>query len=301
MNSGYAAEMSSIVTQMVNNHKFQRASQRALLEQTIDNNVGMLIQNVGEDIKETVRTIVKDGYDKGLHPKEIAKNINHEIDTINNTRARTIARTEVKRTDTVANYVRHKEQGATGFNLWKGASLGFYGMTNQLPGLMNTETGMMTLYQHAGRWHFTASAVANKYWMPWQHTLSTQYCFGGTLGYDLNESISLHAFGYYYANQLQVGPAMSPFVNSTTYGGYADIRFNNTFGTKMGVRRYVSPWTGKWITEPIINPYIKIGDSKIELPVGGILKALVWGDRDDPMRFQPRPHPIAQPGQRIRR
>ena len=108
VNSGYAAEMSSIVTQMVNNHKFQRASQRALLEQTIDNNVGMLIQNVGEDIKETVRTIVKDGYDKGLHPTEIAKNINHEIDTINNTRARTIARTEVKRTDTVANYVRHK-------------------------------------------------------------------------------------------------------------------------------------------------------------------------------------------------
>ena len=69
----------------------------------------------------------------------------------------------------------------------------------------------------------------------------------------------------------------------------------------MGVRRYVSPWTGKWITEPIINPYIKIGDSKIELPIGGILKALVWGDRDAPMHFQPRPHPIAQPGQRIRR
>ena len=117
INSGYAAEMSSLVTQMVNNHKFKRASQRALLEQTIDNNVGMLIQNVGEDIKETVRTVVKQGYDEGLHPTEIAKNINKEIDTINNTRARTIARTEVKRTDTVANYVRHKEQGATGFTV----------------------------------------------------------------------------------------------------------------------------------------------------------------------------------------
>jgi hypothetical protein len=102
---------------MVNNHKFKRASQRALLEQTIDNNVGMLIQNVGEDIKETVRTVVKQGYDEGLPPTEIAKNINKEIDTINNTRARTIARTEVKRTDTVANYVRHKEQGATGFTV----------------------------------------------------------------------------------------------------------------------------------------------------------------------------------------
>ena len=115
INSGYAEEMSKIATQALANHKFQRASQRALLEQTINNNVGMLIQNVGEDIKETVRTIVKQGYDEGLHPRDIAKNINKEIDTINNTRARTIARTEVKRTDTVAAYVRHKENGAVGF------------------------------------------------------------------------------------------------------------------------------------------------------------------------------------------
>lgn len=117
INSGYANEMSALVTQIINNHKFERASQRALLEQTINNNVGMLITNVGEDIKETVRTIVKQGYDEGLHPKEIAKNINKKIDVINNTRARTIARTEVKRTDTIANYVRHKERGAVGFTV----------------------------------------------------------------------------------------------------------------------------------------------------------------------------------------
>ncbi len=113
--SGYADEMSKIVTQALNNHKFKRARQRELIEQTINNNVGMLIQNVGEDIKETVRTVVKDGYDQGLHPSEISKNISKEIDTINNTRARTIARTEVKRTDTVANYVRHSSDGAIGF------------------------------------------------------------------------------------------------------------------------------------------------------------------------------------------
>jgi hypothetical protein len=117
INSGYSAEMSTLVTQIINNHRFQRASQRELLEQTINNNVGLLIQNVGEDIKETVRSVVKQGYDEGLHPTVIAKNISKEIDTINNTRARTIARTEVKRTDTVANYIRHKEQGAKGFTV----------------------------------------------------------------------------------------------------------------------------------------------------------------------------------------
>ena len=115
MASGYAEEMSSLAVRALANHKFQRASQRELLEQTINNNVGMLIQNVGEDIKETVRSVVKQGYDEGLHPREIGKNISKEIDTINNTRARTIARTEVKRTDTVAAYIRHKENGAIGF------------------------------------------------------------------------------------------------------------------------------------------------------------------------------------------
>lgn len=117
INSGYSEEMTTLVTQMVNNHKFKRASQRALLEETINNNVAMLIQNVGEDIKETVRSVVKQGYDEGQHPREIAKVINERIDVINNTRARTIARTEVKRTDTVANYIRHKENGATGFTV----------------------------------------------------------------------------------------------------------------------------------------------------------------------------------------
>ena len=50
-----------------------------------------------------------------MSPREIGKNISKEIDTINNTRARTIARTEIKRTDTVANYVRHSSNGAIGF------------------------------------------------------------------------------------------------------------------------------------------------------------------------------------------
>lgn len=117
VNSGYSATMSTLVTQILNNHKFERAKQRELIEQTINYNVGLLIQDVGEDIKETIRTLVKEGYDEGLSPQEIGKNISKRIDTINNKRARTIARTEVKRTDTVANHVRSKNEGAIGFKV----------------------------------------------------------------------------------------------------------------------------------------------------------------------------------------
>lgn len=189
----------------------------------------------------------------------------------------------------VVSYTHQIKQGAAGFRLWQGATLGFYGSTSQMPGLMNTETGSVMFNQSAGRWHFTASALANKYWMPWQRTLTSQYGFGGTIGYDLSETVSLHAFGYYYANQMQGGPAMTPYVSNTTYGGYADIRFSRTFGANMGVRRYLNPLSGKWTTEPIINPYIKIGDSKIEFPLGALLKAFGWGNDDNPMRFRPRP------------
>ena len=117
ISSGYSAEMAGIVTQILANYKFQRASQRELLEQTINNNVGYLIQDVGEEVKQTVRDIVKRGYDEGTHPRDMARDINIAIDGINNKRARTIARTEVKRTDTIANYVRHKEDGAKGFTV----------------------------------------------------------------------------------------------------------------------------------------------------------------------------------------
>ena len=117
ISSGYSAEMAALVTQILANYKFARASQRELLEQTINNNVGYLIQDVGEEIRQTVRDTVKRGYDEGTHPREMARDLAIAVDGINNRRARTIARTEVKRTDTIANYVRHKEDGAKGFTV----------------------------------------------------------------------------------------------------------------------------------------------------------------------------------------
>ena len=117
VNSGYSVAMENIIVQMLNNIRFERASQRELIEETIRNNVANLIQDVGEDVKNTIRDIVSKGYDEGLHPYEIGRRISKEIDTINSKRARTIARTEVKRTDTIANYVIAKEKGAVGFTV----------------------------------------------------------------------------------------------------------------------------------------------------------------------------------------
>ena len=126
-----------------------------------------------------------------------------------------------------------------------------------------------------------------------QSTLYTQYGFGGSAAYTISEAVTLHAYGQYYTNNPIVGPAFSPYVSTTTYGAYADVHINDYFGSNVGVRRYLNPMSGRWTTEPIVTPYIKVKKSRIEFPVGSLLKTLIWGDRDNPLRYQPRPMPVS--------
>ena len=128
-----------------------------------------------------------------------------------------------------------------------------------------------------------------------QSQLYTQYGIGGNVSFEVSEHLSLHAFGYYYNINPTVGPALSPYISTTAYGGYADIRFSDHAGSNVGIRRYLNPMSGRWTTEPIVTPYFRIGKKmRLELPVGGLLKAAIWGDRDNPLRFQPRPMPTPQ-------
>jgi len=185
--------------------------------------------------------------------------------------------------------------GTKPFVLWQGGFLSINGATVDMPGLMSYETGVVALHQDFGRLHLTALAIANKYWMPMQGTLATQYGIGGNVGFDVSDHLSLHAFGYYYNINPIVGPALSPYISTTAYGGYADIRFSDHAGSNVGIRRYLNPMSGRWTTEPIVTPYFRISKKmKQELPVGGLLKAAIWGDRDNPLRFQPRPMPTPQ-------
>jgi len=196
-----------------------------------------------------------------------------------------------------------KYQPTTDFNLWKGANLTVNGTQQAMPGMMEINAGNVTLHQDFGRLHLTASALANKYWMPCINSmmgmpmLHTQWGFGGTLSYDVSPSFSLHAFGTYYATNPVVGAAMSPYINTTKFGGFADISINEHLGTYVGAERYINPISGKWTTDPIVTPYIKVGKhnkSRIEFPVGQILKTLIWGNQYNSTRFRPLP-PRQQP------
>lgn len=113
--TGYDKIMTSLILHELHNHKFTRPAQKELTRLTIENYVGDLITNVGEDIKAQVRQVVLDGYNNNLSQDEIAEQIAKEIGTIKNTRAKVIARTEVARAASVSDYIINKERGATGF------------------------------------------------------------------------------------------------------------------------------------------------------------------------------------------
>ena len=186
-------------------------------------------------------------------------------------------------------------QGGKLFTPWRGAAITVSGGADSMPGLLDRESGALTLYQQTGRWSFSASALADKYRMVGMGFLQTRYGVGGTVNYWVNNAISLHAFGYYYPNSSLISPAVNPYLGTTNYGGYADIRFHKNFGVDAGARRYLSPMTGKWVTDPIVSPYIKFNNGqKFGFDFGRLLKGLIWGNQDEmmprgPVRMAPPP------------
>jgi len=183
-------------------------------------------------------------------------------------------------------------QGGKLLSPWRGAAVIVSGGANSMPGLLDRESGALTLYQNLGRWSFSASALADKYRFVGMGFLQTRYGVGGTVSYMVNNAISLHAFGYYYANSSMISPAVNPYLSTTTYGGYADFSIHKNFGVDAGVRRYLNPMTGQWVTDPIVRPYVKLNNGqKFGFDFGNMLKGLIWGHED---RMMPR-GPVRMP------
>ena len=175
-------------------------------------------------------------------------------------------------------------QGGKLFSPWRGAAVIVSGGADSMPGLLDRESGALTFYQDAGRWSFSASALADKYRMVGMGFLQTRYGVGGTVGYRVSDVISLHAFGYYYPNSSMISPSVNPYLATTNYGGYADFRLHKNFGVDTGVRRYLNPMTGQWVTEPIVSPYVKLNNGqKFSFDFGHMLKGLIWGHQDQMM------------------
>lgn len=119
VSTDYDKTMINIILAETNNHKFSRPAQKELVRVTIENKVGDLIRDVGEDIKQSVRDIVTEEYNKpeGSNPQKMAKQISKKVSGIKNKRAKTIARTEIARTATISDYIIASERGATHYTV----------------------------------------------------------------------------------------------------------------------------------------------------------------------------------------
>jgi hypothetical protein len=62
------------------------------------------VTKLGDDMKTDLRKIAVQSYDKGLAPRDIAKEMASKVDSLSISRARTIARTETMRASNLSNY-----------------------------------------------------------------------------------------------------------------------------------------------------------------------------------------------------
>ena len=170
---------------------------------------------------------------------------------------------------------------------WKGGYVTAVGTTMDNPGLLDIASGGLMATQQFGNLRVSAMAEANKYNFMWQGGVRTQYGVSGELSLKVSERVSLTAFGSFYNETIFTGPAMMPYVNSNRYGGYTTIMFSEHFGADVGVKRYLNPITGRWNTDPIVSPFLKVGKQKWDFDIGGLLRDLVFGKRNNMIPMTP--------------
>jgi hypothetical protein len=144
----------------------------------------------------------------------------------------------------------------------------------------------------------TAGLTGSKY--HFDRSAWNDYGVFGNATFRLNDRLSLNAFGQYYINQRYHSIAAMPFLGSTSYGGTLGWRASDHFSLDVGARRLYDPYTGRWLTMPIVQPTINLLGAPISFDAGPLIYQLLdnllgsgkknrdWGD--------PRYRPVTAPG-----
>lgn len=176
---------------------------------------------------------------------------------------------------------------------WNGFNLVGSGRYQEHPFLMTSRNAQLGISKSWGALSVYAGASATNYgYMP----LGSMYQFGGTaiVSYAFNARVSMTGFGQFYNINPYYNMAPSPFISTTTVGGFMTF-MGDRVGIDLGAQRYINPMNGKWEMAPIVTPKVKLWDSvTIEVPVGGAIKSGV----DHMNRRKNGPPPPPPPGRR---
>ncbi len=167
--------------------------------------------------------------------------------------------------------------GVSSLFQWKSGAIVASGSTRSFPGLMQIESGELSIYQSAGNFSFHTGGMVNKY--GYFNGLHTQYGLNGSISYQFTPKLSATIFGEYYfgqpprmANRIPMPPAMIGYYGRSTFGGYFDVKINERWGVQTGVQTVQQVGNNRYKAEPIVTPYYRINKKvAIGLPVGQIL------------------------------
>lgn len=183
---------------------------------------------------------------------------------------------------------------------WRGGYIGTSGNIQSMRGMMDMASGSVLFNQNIGILNISAYGIANKYALPFYKYNTNQFGYGGLVSLKLWENASLNAFGTYYATMPVMPATAAPYAASTNFGGFMDLGFSKSAGIDLGARHYFNTFTGHWITDPIVSPYIKLnGKDKLGIDFGGLLKSFIFGkdhyEGEGPMPMKARPMRIMKP------
>jgi hypothetical protein len=158
---------------------------------------------------------------------------------------------------------------------WNNGMIVATGQRETMPGLMNIDRAFLSVYQQLGPWDINAYGAAAKY--GYFRGLSTQWGFGGSITYHINDNMSLSAFGAYYTATGIQQPAMYGYVGYPMFGGYVNYHPENShFGVKVGAQNSYNRADRHHNLQPIIMPYYKLSNgAELGIDLGGILYNLV--------------------------
>ncbi|MDE6178234.1 MAG: hypothetical protein K2F86_03610 [Duncaniella sp.] len=142
--------------------------------------------------------------------------------------------------------------------------------------------GQASLYSWSGGAIVASGGIANKYGYPFG--VHTQYGINGAITYQLSPKVSLTAFGTYYFGQppamcggLPMPPAMIGYYGASKFGGYVDYSGGEHIGVMVGGQAVQQVRTKRYELEPIVTPYIKIGEGKKKVIIGLPVSQVIYG------------------------
>ena len=166
------------------------------------------------------------------------------------------------------------------------------------PGMGNMADASIALTLPVGdRLMVTAGLTGSKY--HFDRTAWNDYGVFGNASYRLNDHLSLNAFGQYYVYQPFHSVASMPFMGSSSYGGTLRWKASDKFTLDMGARRIYDPYTGRWLTLPVVQPTVNVLGAPISLDAGPLIYQLlenIFGNgRDSRDWGDPKYRPVTVP------